>query len=149
MFFKVVILKNFTAFTGKHQRWSLFSVKLQTWRPAGRLQHRCFPMNIAKFLRTPFLQSTSGGCFCKMMKFYKDICWLSFSQIDIIWVVKTQQKYLRSIEMYFYGVRRVFGLSGSQPPALISGPRPAKDFQLVQPPLNQSPVTMIMCTVLI
>ena len=34
------------------------------------LQHRCFPVYIAKFLRTPFftehlfLQNTSGGCFC-------------------------------------------------------------------------------------
>ena len=25
-----------------------------------RLWHRCFPVNFAKFLRTPFLQSTSG-----------------------------------------------------------------------------------------
>ena len=48
-------------FTGKHHRWSLFLIKLQTWRPAKRLQHRCFPVRIAKFLRTPFLQSTSGG----------------------------------------------------------------------------------------
>ena len=28
------------------------------------LQHRCFPVNFAKFLRTPFLKNTSGGCFC-------------------------------------------------------------------------------------
>ena len=26
-----------------------------------RLQHRCFPVNTAKFLRTPFLQNTSGS----------------------------------------------------------------------------------------
>ena len=34
------------------------------WRPATllkkRLQHRCFPVNFAKFLRTPFLRNTSG-----------------------------------------------------------------------------------------
>ena len=30
-----------------------------------KLQHRCFPVNIAKFLRTSFfLQNTSGGYFC-------------------------------------------------------------------------------------
>ena len=29
-----------------------------------RLWHRCFPVNFAKFLTTPFLQNTSGGCFC-------------------------------------------------------------------------------------
>ena len=28
-----------------------------------RLQHRCFSVNNAKFLRTHFLQNTSGGCF--------------------------------------------------------------------------------------
>ena len=27
------------------------------------LQHRCFPWNIAKFLRTPFLKNDSGGSF--------------------------------------------------------------------------------------
>ena len=30
------------------------------------LWHRCFPVNFAKFLSTPFLQSSSGGCFCKL-----------------------------------------------------------------------------------
>ena len=29
-----------------------------------RLQHRCFSVKLAKFLRTPFLKNTSGGCFC-------------------------------------------------------------------------------------
>ena len=29
-----------------------------------RLWHRCFSVNFAKFLRTPFLQNTSGGYFC-------------------------------------------------------------------------------------
>ena len=29
-----------------------------------RLWHRCFPVNFVKFLRTPFLQNSSGGCFC-------------------------------------------------------------------------------------
>ena len=28
-----------------------------------RLRHRCFPMNIAKFLRTLILQNISDGCF--------------------------------------------------------------------------------------
>ena len=27
-----------------------------------KLEHRCFPVNIAKFLRTLFSQNTSGGC---------------------------------------------------------------------------------------
>ena len=47
---KKVALKNFTIFTGKHLRWGLFLVKL--------FQHRCcFPVNIAKFLRTLILKN--------------------------------------------------------------------------------------------
>ena len=30
-----------------------------------RLQHRCFPVIFVKFLRAPFSQNTSGGCFWK------------------------------------------------------------------------------------
>ena len=29
-----------------------------------RFQHRGFPVQFAKFLRAPFSQNTSGGCFC-------------------------------------------------------------------------------------
>ena len=31
-----------------------------------RLQHGCFPVKFVKFLRTLFLQNTSGGCFWTM-----------------------------------------------------------------------------------
>ena len=57
------VLRNFGKFTGKHLCQSLFVNKV-VGRPATllkkRLWHRCFPMNFAKFLRTPFLQNTSG-----------------------------------------------------------------------------------------
>ena len=45
-----------------------------------RLQHVCFPVNIAKFLRTDFIQCLSGGCFCRAptfiyrMKFFQNFC---------------------------------------------------------------------------
>ena len=55
-------------YSGKHKCWCLLLIKLQTWRPAKRLRHRCFPVNIAKFLKTPFLQNIFGSCFCKMMR---------------------------------------------------------------------------------
>ena len=45
-------LRNFAKFTGKYLCQSLFLQK--------RLWHKCFPVNLAKFLRTPFLQNTSG-----------------------------------------------------------------------------------------
>ena len=34
-----------------------------------RFQYRCFPVNIAKFLRTAFLSNTSGDCFWLLWKF--------------------------------------------------------------------------------
>ena len=54
-------VRNFATLTGKHLCQSLFLVKLQTSSPAKmRLWHRCFPVDFAKFQRTPFLRSTSG-----------------------------------------------------------------------------------------
>ena len=68
------ILRNFAKFTGKHLCQSLFFNQTAGLRPATllkkrlwpatllkkRLWHRCFPVNFIKFLRTPFLQNTSG-----------------------------------------------------------------------------------------
>ena len=55
MFFKIGVLKSFTIFTGKHLCWSLFLIKLQAFMlHKSRLHHRCFPVNIAKLLRTGF-----------------------------------------------------------------------------------------------
>ena len=50
-------IKNVTIFTGKHLRWSLFLLK-----PASLLErdsNLCFPVNIAKFLRTLILKKVS------------------------------------------------------------------------------------------
>ena len=52
------VLGNFAKFTGKHLCQSLFFNKVVGLRPETlskkRLWHRCFPVNFAKFLRTPF-----------------------------------------------------------------------------------------------
>ena len=44
MFFKIVVLKNFTDFLGKHLCWSFFLINFIK----NRLQHRCFPMKFTK-----------------------------------------------------------------------------------------------------
>ena len=58
VFCKKGVLRNFAKFTGKHLCQSLFLIKLQASRPPTlskkRLWHRCFPVNFAKFLRSPF-----------------------------------------------------------------------------------------------
>ena len=50
-------------FTGKHLCQSLFFNKVAGLRPLLKNWHRCFPVNFAKFLRTPFLQNSSGRLF--------------------------------------------------------------------------------------
>ena len=67
MFFKIRYLKNFGNFIGKQVCWSLFLIKC--WPETcnlikKRLRYNCFPPKFSKFLRAPFLQNTSGGCFC-------------------------------------------------------------------------------------
>ena len=61
------VLRNFAKFTGKHLRQSLSFNKVAGLRPATllkkRLRYMCFPVDFPKFLRTPSLQNTPGGCF--------------------------------------------------------------------------------------
>ena len=63
------ILRNFEKLTGKHMCQSLFFNKVAGLRAATllkkRLWHRCFSVNFAKFLRTPFFQNTSGRLLFK------------------------------------------------------------------------------------
>ena len=58
VFCKKDVLRNLTKFKGKHLCQSLFFNKVAGLRPATllkkRLWHRYFPVNFAKFLRTPF-----------------------------------------------------------------------------------------------
>ena len=58
------VFKNFVKLTGKHPCQNLFLNKVAGVRAATllkkRLWHKCFPVNFAKFLKTPFLKNTSG-----------------------------------------------------------------------------------------
>ena len=57
---QIGVLKNFIKFTGKHLCQSLFFNKVAGFLLKKRLWHRCFPVNFAIFLITPFLHNTSG-----------------------------------------------------------------------------------------
>ena len=63
LFYNKNVLKNFAKFTIKHLCQSLLLNKVAGLMPVTllkkRLCHRCFPVNFAKFLRTPFSQNTS------------------------------------------------------------------------------------------
>ena len=52
VFCKKAILTNFAKFLGKHRAPPATLLKKRLW-------HRCFSVNFAKFLRTPFSQNTS------------------------------------------------------------------------------------------
>ena len=64
LFNKKGVLRKSTKFTGKRLYQRLVFNKVASLRPATllikRIWHRCFPVNFVKFLRTPFLQNTSG-----------------------------------------------------------------------------------------
>ena len=58
MFFKIVRLKIFVIFTGKHLYWGLFLIKLQPFKRGTQVLIHMFPVDIAKFLKTAFLRTT-------------------------------------------------------------------------------------------
>ena len=74
MFFKIGFLKNFAIFTGKHLGWSLFFINFMK----RRLQHRCFPVNITKFLRkasfygTPLIAASDFSTDLKELFHFSD-----------------------------------------------------------------------------
>ena len=61
MFYQKAVLKNVVIFTGKNLCWNFFLIKSQACNfIKKRLQNRCFPENIAKFLRRGNLKNISG-----------------------------------------------------------------------------------------
>ena len=68
VFCKKGVLRKFAKFTGEHLCQGFFFNKVAGLTSAtllkSRLWLRCFPVNYTKLLRTPFLQNTSGSCFC-------------------------------------------------------------------------------------
>ena len=67
VFCRKSVLKNFAKFKGELLCQSLFFEKVAGLRPYFFFRHRCFHVNFAKLLRIPFLQNTSGGCFCEQI----------------------------------------------------------------------------------
>ena len=80
------VLKNFGIFTGKHLCWGLFLIK-EGLKACNfikkRLQHRYFPVDIAKFLRKPILKNIC--CFCVSFFFY---AYINTFTIDVTLKIK-------------------------------------------------------------
>ena len=90
VFCKKGVLRNFVKFIGKHLRKSLCFKKVAGPRPATLLKksllRRCFPVNFTKFLRTPFLQSTSGRLLLQIFKCLDVIKCLSMKRNRHYWI---------------------------------------------------------------
>ena len=90
VFCKKGVLRNFAKFTGKYLCQSLFFNKVVGLRPATllkkRLKHRCFPVNFAKFLTTPFPTEHLWWLLLtqKMRKKYLDWQWKVHCTLCII-----------------------------------------------------------------
>ena len=82
---KKAILKNLAKLTGKPLCRSLFLITLQLKK---RLWYRCFPVNFAKFLRTPFYRTppvaASGKNRIKSLKTAKFQFQLFLTALDIM-----------------------------------------------------------------
>ena len=98
LFCKKGSLRNFTKFTGKQVYQGPFfnpSFKKRLW-------HRCFLVNFVKFLRTSFLQNTSGGCFCNCS--YEVYMVLSVLIIEVLlgYTIKFIRIYLTNTPRIFH-----------------------------------------------
>ena len=83
-----IILRNFPKFTGKHLCKCLLFNKVAGLRPLSKrtLWHRCFPANFSKFLRTPFLQNTSGRLLLLVFQIINTI-YFSSIRTRFFWVI--------------------------------------------------------------
>ena len=98
LFYQKSVLRNFKKFTGKTYARVSFLIKLQTstcnFIKKETQAHVFFPVNFTKFLRTHFLQNTSGWLFLKTRSKIK-LKRTKNMAMDV-WVVRTlNQQFVR------------------------------------------------------
>ena len=98
--FRKAVLKHFAIFTGKHLLLESLFKKVADLKPCNfikkKLQHRCFSVNIAEFLRTPILKNIcerlllsipiSGQCAHDLQK--------AFCCFQVVWNGNIGQKWV-------------------------------------------------------
>ena len=144
------VLRNFAKFRGKHLCQSLVFNKVAGLRPATllkkKLWYRCFPLNFAKFLRTPFLQNTSGRLLLDNL-LYKDFLHLiqlrnaMFATLatSVLFKMKTSIK-----RKHYYTIKPKTSIESTLSP-LAKPFEPALLNSALPPPqpTNNSPVPLI------
>ena len=111
MFFKIGVLKNFALFAGKEQGWSLFLIKLQSWRSSTLLKrnpntdasceyckkfknsffHRIHPVAafvlwILSIMILRLVTNSFHKCFKKCRKINKCLLWENILRVNIHFV---------------------------------------------------------------
>ena len=91
-------------FTGKHLCQSLFLNKVTGLRPATLLKkslwHKCFPVNFAKFLRTPFLLNTCEFVLIKIFIVFQE---LTLQMLFLVFLKTVMTILWKSEIFYCYG----------------------------------------------
>ena len=97
-YIKIGVLKNFAKFTGKHCARVSFLIKSCSPQACNfiekRLWHMCFPVNFEKFLRTPFLQNTSG----RMLLYFV----FRFFLVSLLYFEKDSCSYITDLKDFFF-----------------------------------------------
>ena len=127
IFLKIDFLKSFANFTGKHLCWSLFLKNLQAeglQLHKKRLRYVCFPVKLAKFLRTPFLTEHLQWLLLHLqwlrLYFFKEVqfneshltaisqhCYevlISFSSWHIVWSIRSRNRLFINLFIHLSGV---------------------------------------------
>ena len=107
VFCKEGALRNFAKFTEKHQCQSLFFNKVAGLGPATllkkKLWHWCFPVNFAKFLRTPFFTEHLRWLLLFIANLRKTYgSWIAFCCFSFITKLINLFLFLWNILLYYF-----------------------------------------------
>ena len=94
MFFKIVVLKNFTIFTGKPLRWSLFAGH-QACNFIKNTPAQIFFVNIAKIFKTTF--------------FREHFWWLLLKKLKLTTLFSNKGKYIGPLTAWLYFRNKFLG----------------------------------------
>ena len=117
MFLKIVVLKNFANFTGKHLCWSLLLLKLQTFGAASLFKRDTktgiflFSCDNCEIFKSTSFYRTPSGCFWSEPE-HKLVLGFNFDNtLKVLW------KYFTIMQFYFSSPKSTNAFTGPHNPA--------------------------------